>query len=277
MSIDRDAFTNYLQRRGLSSRTIDQYVFQVSAAYTKTDPLERLTARSLAPKTRHVVRAALTAYARFRRDDELRAELAEVRLPPAKRTNAKVPLSETAWQALHAEVETRYLDDTRSAIVGVMERRGLRLGDVLRLRRVEIDRALSSNVLTYEVKGSNRLEFGVLPTYRRYLEALQSAFPSQAPGQLVSQLVTDGKSEAAADRSIQRHLSLLADEAGIGHVHPHQLRRTYAVWFYRKCGRDLEALRQHMGWATVATAAAYIDHDRRNELDEMALGLDDEL
>ena len=274
MPPDLAGFEQHLRRFGSSGRTVEAYVAQVRLAHDAGDPLARLINDRLAPKSRHLVKSALSAYARYTRDDQLAADVRSVRLPPSRRIQVKVPLSEVAWRALHDEVEASYETEPAAAVVGVMERRGLRIGDVLHLRRAELDRALETGVLAYEAKGRRRLEFGVLPTYRRYLEALREAFPGRSGTTAVWEILTGG-ARAAASRKVEAQLDTLAEGAGIGHVNPHRLRRTYAVWFYGRCGRDLEALRQHMQWASISTAQAYVDHDRRDELDTLALGLDD--
>lgn len=271
------AFERHLRRFGVGEGTIVTYVRQVRLAHDTGDPLLRLTRDTLAPKSRHLVKAALSAYARFARDDQLAADLKAVRLPPSRRTAIKEPLSDAAWRALHQEVEAGYELDPVVATIGVMERRGLRVGDVLRLRRDELERALDSGVLAHEVKGRKRIEFGVLPTYQRYLEVLHEAFPrGTARDTRVWQTLTSGTSDRAAAWLVASRLDDLAEEAGVEDVYPHRLRRTYATWYYGRCGRDLEALRQHMQWASITTAQAYVDHDRRAELDKLALALDDQ-
>jgi integrase len=71
---------------------------------------------------------------------------------------------------------------------------------------------------------------------------------------------------------LYRLFGRLAEAAGIppSELTPHRLRRTYAVHFLDGVGGDLEKLRQHMGWASIATAAQYVDHSRREELDAVA-------
>lgn len=274
---DLAGFEKHLRRYGTTDLTIDAYVRQVRLAYDAGDPLLRLTGEGLAPKSRHLVKSALSSYARFARDEQLSLDLRSIRLPPSRRTQVKEPLSDAAWRALHREVELGHETDPAVAVVGVMERRGLRVGDVLRLRRAEVDRALETDVLAHEGKGRRRVEFGVLPTYRRFLETLAGAFDrGAAGGTRVWQTLTSGQRVKAAAWIVAARLDDLAEEAGIGHVHPHKLRRTYATWYYGRCGRDLEALRQHMQWASITTAQAYVDHDRRVELDALALALDDE-
>ena len=53
-------------------------------------------------------------------------------------------------------------------------------------------------------------------------------------------------------------------------MHPHRLRRTYSTHFLRRIQGDPQAiikLQRHMGWASMATAAQYVDNVGKAELD----------
>lgn len=57
--------------------------------------------------------------------------------------------------------------------------------------------------------------------------------------------------------TINRWCADVADAAGVGHVHPHQLRHTAAVAVYIASGRDLIAAQRLLGHADPRTTARY--------------------
>ena len=114
----------------------------------------------------------------------------------------------------------------------------------------------------------------MLRAFRPWLEALANrAARWSRVWDLVSPNASGDNRRNAAARAVERGLQTLARSAGVVRVHPHRLRRTYAVEFLRAMRGDPEALPklvQHMGWADMSTALEYIDHARGAELDEVA-------
>jgi site-specific recombinase XerC len=273
-----DEFSGWLVKYGRAAGTAQTYRADVRLAFAAGGPLRRLRNEDLAPKTRRRILAACRAWAEHRSDGELMVDLRKVRLPPAVRVSPKVPLEHPAWLRLRDEIDSAdYLRGPMRAVLGIMANRGLRLGDVLRLRRTEIEAALDSGVLGFEAKGRRRMEFRVLASFRRYLELLMQ-YPVVRWDRVEDLIVRRAINQReAARRSVQRALVRVALAAKLparsGHVHPHRLRRTYAVAYLRALRGDPEAiikLKQHMAWAKLDTALEYVDHQRHEELDEVA-------
>jgi integrase len=275
-----DDFDAWLRDYGRAESTARLYVHNVRAAYRAGGPLKRLNDPLLAPKTRRHILAALRAWARSRSDDQLLEKLGKLRLPPAERSTEKVPLPRAAWLALikHLDTASRPRPPIRAAL-GLMATRGFRRGDVLRMEREKIVAALDSGTLTYNAKGNRWLQFSVLPTYRRHLQTLASYDHWHHVRDLVSPRAADV--HKAAGKKLARALDGCGQQIGLaaGAIYPHRLRRTYATLYLEQLGAAPDAvvrLQQHMGWRSLATAMAYVDHARGVELDDVAVAMFEE-
>lgn len=276
MSADLDGFRAWLRGFGLTPGTVDGYVADVRRATEGgRTPLRRLRDEELAPKTRRRLLAALRRYAEFTANERLTKELRTIRLPPARRKTAQVPLTRAQLYELVDAIEgAKDLAPGVRATLGLLACRGLRVGDVLRLRRTELDDARAEGVLAFEAKGRRRLEFRVLKTYRRFIVLLvKQGGDWKRVDELVSPQAKPKGRRLAAARAIERALVRVGVRVGIFGLHPHRLRRTYAVEYLRELKGDPEAmvkLTQHMQWSTMATAMEYVDHARGAELDSVA-------
>lgn len=270
-------FREWLGEFGLAKGTIDIYVRDVELARTPAALLGRLRDDELAPKTRRRILASARRWAEYTENGKFKDQLKRLRLPPSRRKAVRVPLSKEQLFALIDELpKAEYLTPTMRGVIGLMACRGFRCGDVLRLKREELEEARDTGTLSYEAKGHRRLEFKLIKTYRRYLVQL-----AEIPGDWsrVCELVAPGghktfeKRMRSAAKAVERALSKLGIHAGITKLHPHRLRRTYAVEYLRSMHGDPEALiklTQHMRWASMATAMEYVDHARGAELDDVA-------
>lgn len=289
-AVHLDPYEAWLRRRGAGTGTIKQYRSHAARLLAGQDPLDRMTNRSLSPKYRRMCRAAALSYARFSktlggepaaRAEKMIEELGDVRMPAPVRKTAKTPLSESAWKELRAAIdESDKIREPVRAVLGLMATRGLRSGDVLRLKRAEVSAALKNGVLSYVAKGERRLEFGVLKSFRPYLELLAAEFDgtrASAVCDLIALRAAADNKMAAAGETVARGLvrvgeAVGAEDLGVepDELHPHKLRRTYATLYYEACGRDPMKLKNHMQWSSIETAMSYVDHDRRDELDLVA-------
>jgi site-specific recombinase XerD len=85
----------------------------------------------------------------------------------------------------------------------------------------------------------------------------------QSPGPLfapITQLGAVDLERRLCDQQVRMILRGRAAAAGIGHVTPHDLRRTYATAM-RRAGADLEILRDLLGHASLATTQRYLRRD----------------
>lgn len=273
-SLDPKGFAEWLKRRGRADNTVRAYVRDLrSCTQHPRGMLGKLRDR-LAPKTVRRTYAVLRSWAKFTGDQSLASELDDILLPAAKRVTARTPLGQEAWlKLMRALPLTHDVHPATRTIIEIMALRGIRVGDVLRMQRGQVERALTSGLLVIELKKRVRHEFSVRPIEPQLRHLL--SWPDWFQ---VMELVLPEDTEAvdpvaAAGMAIWRALQKVGDVAGIENLHPHRLRRTYATEFLAEVGGDLEKLRQHMGWADLATAAGYADHDRRVELDAVAAAM----
>ena len=188
-------------------------------------------------------------------------------MPPPTRKNEKIPLEHEDWQALVNLLET--VKETPAVLViGLMAVRGFRVGDVLRMRKTDVEKALKSKVLTFEAKGGRYLNFGVSKPVARWLRP----FVDYKGWTTIASLLapnsdTEDKAVKAAKMQVRRLLQTLGDEVGIEGIYPHRLRRTVATYFLEKVGGDIVKLKDWMQWQNINTVAGYVDHSRREELD----------
>jgi len=268
-----EEFHGHLLRSGLGKSTADTYVANVRRAFDEyEDPVEKLVDRRLSPNYLHTIRASLRAWADFSDDAGLTADLSKksIRLPPALRQKEKPPLTKQQWIDLREEIEDsdRLADPVRGEL-GMLVNRGFRCGDVLRLKKTEVQNALSSGVLDYEGKGRKRLTFTVAKHWRPYLAIFADYDDWERVEDLVAPYSHPDTRRASGGKAIARELEGCGNSIGISDLNPHLLRHTYATQYYRIC-KDPEKLRAHMQWASIETAMRYVREDNREELDSIA-------
>ncbi len=264
-----DEFSAWLERYGRSEGTVNQYVHHVKRALA-SDPIKRLTNKKLAPKTRRSIKAALLSWADFTKNEELREEIRRVKLPAAHRQKQRPILNDEQWKKMIEALPKARVTEPVRAILGILLTRGMRKGDVLRIRRSEILDALKSDILLYEAKGARRLEFPLTSSWRPFVEVLAEHQDYDRVWELVCRPGSQ-KVEQSAGRAVIRALRKVAKKCGIEprSVHPHLLRKMYATKYYRLC-KDPHKLMHHMQWTNIETAMRYVQVDDRATLDSIA-------
>lgn len=274
--VSLEKFGQWLVDMGRSPGTVRLYPLLVGACARHEDGITgRLVAGELEPKSLHVNRAALRAWAEFAEDPDLEKRLKRIKLPPARRAKPKRELERERWKELAAAIKTTKLRDPMRATLLIMARRGFRSGDVLRLRKTEISHAIKSGTLSFAAKGNRRIEYKATPI----MEALETLHAQRGDWNRVEDLLVSPRClstgfdrRRAAAAAVSRALVKVAEAISESGVHPHRLRRTYAVYFLHELRGDPQAmvkLQHHMGWDSLTTAAGYVDAVNRDELDEI--------
>jgi integrase len=266
-------FKAWLLERGRTESTADAYVTNLrSCAADRKGLTHRLVGGNLAPNTLRSNLAALRAWALYIEDPEFGKRLGDIRLPPARRVHTKQPLAMVALRRLIKHLQTcRMPSEAMRQVLLIMAIRGFRSGDVLRLRRTEILRALDTGKLVYEAKGRKRLEFAAEPL-RAHLEALV-----QIKGwDRVRDLIARSQDPKVASVKVWRAARRAASEVGITDMNPHRFRHTFATRYLEQLRGDPNAiikLQKFMGWESMNTAARYVDAVSQDELDAIGAGL----
>jgi site-specific recombinase XerC len=274
---DLSGFRAWLITRGRSTNTADAYVGGVKRALEAKTITARLLERGLAPKSKRVILASIRAYALYRGDAKLTAALKDIKLPTASRVTVKRPLEFADWQRLCAAIDgDDKLRPPVRAVLGLLANRGFRCGDVLRMKRAQIEKALATGDLVFRAKGGRWLRYTTGASVRPYLELLVGKDNGRwlQVADLVSRHSKPARRHKEAVATCNAALRRVAATVGLApaDVHSHRLRRTYSVHFLRSMAGDPEAMQKlqaQMQWASPATAFEYTDYVNRGQLDKL--------
>lgn len=275
-----ESFRQWMIRRGRDEGTAELYLSNLrSCADDPKGLTNRLVSKKLSPNARRTNKAALAAWAVFAKDAEFALEVKEIKLPPARRITPKVPHTPDEWKRLVTHLRTCPIrqrdrsvnDHAMRQVLLIIAIRGLRCGDVLRIRRGDVTRALESGVLGYTGKGAKRHEISATPIRGQLAEL------AKVPGwDRLGDLVSSGKTRRAPERKAARQLASIAKRIGIKGVYPHRFRHTFATSFLAELKGDPNALvklQKFMGWESIQTAARYVDHVSQEQLDTIGAGI----
>jgi len=169
------------------------------------------------------------------------------------------PLTGRELGRLLAAIEgDRWLDKRNTAIIALMARAGLRVGEVVALDVEDVElNARSGWVLIRRGKGLKERRVPLSLETRKALRAYLEVRPAWAsPALFVTKT-----GQRMATRDVQRMVTDAARRAGLARqVTPHTLRHTFATRFLRR-GGDLATLRSLLGHASIATTSRYLHPD----------------
>jgi len=268
-----DEFRSWLLERGRSVDTASLYISNLrSCVADKNGLTHRLVAGKLAPNSLRTNLASLRAWALYSDDTKLAKRLSDIRLPPARRVRIKLPLEVIEWKKVIKHIQTcKMTNEAMRHVLLLMAIRGFRSGDILRMKRTEMEAALSSGKLIYEGKGRKQLEFSAAPI-RPQLEALVEFEDWERVRDLIS---TSGNPKIAS-KKVWRAARRTAHKVGVFKMNPHRYRHTFATNYLKELKGDPQAilkLQKYMGWESMNTAARYVDSVSQDELDVIGAGL----
>ena len=150
-----------------------------------------------------------------------------------------------------------WISRRNQAMVALMARAGLRVGEVLALMPEDVEvNARSGWVLVRRGKGVKERRVPLSAEARQALRAYLEVRP-QRPGPLFFSRTY----QPLTGRDVQRMVGEAARRAGIGRrVTPHTLRHTFATRFLRS-GGDLATLQALLGHTSLSTTARYLHPD----------------
>jgi site-specific recombinase XerD len=192
---------------------------------------------------------------------------------------ARLPIHSTDFPALD-EPLPKFLDDPTAAkfmaalaidpnrrrrlMVELLARTGMRVGELAALEDDAVVRQGDLHQLRIPVgKLHNDRYVPLLPMLLDLIEDYRAMRGPSRSGHLVER--DDGKKFDR--RTIQRYVAAVAKRAGIGHVHPHQLRHTLATQSINR-GMSLEAIAALLGHKSMDMTLVYARISDRTVADE---------
>jgi site-specific recombinase XerD len=163
----------------------------------------------------------------------------------------------------------RWTDKRNVAMIAVMARAGLRVGEVVGLDTEDVTLRDRSGWVRVRGKGRKERRAPLSNEARKVLQAYLSMRPESGDGALF--LSRDEQSRMTS-RSVQHMVSRAARMAGLKlRVTPHTLRHTFSSR-YLEGGGTLAELRDILGHANIATTDRY-SHANARRMQEMVEGL----
>jgi integrase len=195
-------------------------------------------------------------------DPYLRAYVERIANAPVKkeRVYEARSIEDAKWGELCAAVER---DPSLAArVIEVITYTGLRIGDMLRLRRVDLERAVRFGIaIPLEVKGGKVRQIpprGAVHAWTRLLAAWPPEFATLAEAVCPSGNPSP-RAGGCAYRVVRDKLIEIGARVLPGsRVHLHRLRRTLAVQALRETGGDIFKVSELLG-NTPQTAMKYVD------------------
>jgi len=179
---------------------------------------------------------------------------------PQKYKLARVSFRDEDWQTLF---DTLTADaDPKARVLQLQMLTGSRVGDVLRIERVQLQEALELGVLAMRRKGGRVTNVSLDGAHAQW-QALLDAWPTHAES--VAQWVSPGSQLGAASgggayQAVNRYLKALGARLGVrGRVHLHRIRRTVAVHALVESGGNLQPVQQLLGHSTDDSTKHYVD------------------
>lgn len=172
------------------------------------------------------------------------------------------PLTAEEVRALLAACAGDTLTGIRNhALLVVLWRAGLRIGEALRLKPSDVDFG-AGTIRVLHTKTREARTVGIdgqaLDVLRAWLGARQAAGLGD-DGLLFCRLKGEPGAKLSA-RYVGQQMVRLAEAAGVAHrVHPHGLRHTMAVESVRE-GVPVPKISRQLGHRSVSTTQTYIDH-----------------
>jgi site-specific recombinase XerD len=167
------------------------------------------------------------------------------RMKPPRVPEEKVPvITDDNLSRLLTACDGKHFDDKRDlAMLGLLIATGMRAGELVGMKLTDLDR--DAGVAFVVGKGSRprACPFGAKAAQAidRYLR-VRRAHPHAS-----SEWLWIGKKGRVTDSGLRQMLERRAEQAGIGHVHPHQLRHTYAHAYLADGGNEGD-LMMLAGW-----------------------------
>lgn len=180
-----------------------------------------------------------------------------------KRKSAPRSIDATTWARLVQHIEADASDEAR--VLEVMAATGLRIGDVLRVNRIELTHGLRTGMMEVTYKGDEKNNYSVEGARRAWLR-LQALWEKNAPNaKNVAEWISPGGGGSwmpgdAAYSRVRNHMRASCVLLDITErVWLHRFRRTVAVAALDETGGDIVAVQKLLGQRSIASTQKYTD------------------
>lgn len=262
---DRDDLTDFMQHcrveRGLSPHTLRAYERTLSQVRSHLDErghdfrdANRMDLRSwlfqagkgraAATRARHVA-AVRTFYRWMLREERVEASIAEDLQRPKVGQHLPHFLSQNQTETL---LDGLPLSARDRALLELLYGGGLRIGEVEQLDWEDLDLE-EGRVHVRRGKGGKPR---IVPVGPPAVEALQALSPEEPDGPVF----LNARSRRLSQRSMRRIVKERGLEAGLGGLHPHALRHTFATHLLDN-GADLRGIQEMLGHENLSTTQRY--------------------
>lgn len=209
-------------------------------------------------------------------EEELDASpMAKVAQPQATTKPVRVLRDDDLERLLKSVSGKDFLDRRDLAILRIMAATGLRVSEVAHLHVADVDLA-NRMIVVRKGKGDKarvvRIDPGTATAVDRYLRARARHRWARNPGLWL------GHQGTLTTQGVQQMVEVRSDRAGVGHVHPHMLRHTWAHRYLANGGSEgdlarlggwdsMEVLRRY--GSSVATERALAAYDTVNVMRDL--------
>ncbi|RMH00926.1 MAG: hypothetical protein D6706_02850 [Chloroflexi bacterium] len=213
-----------------------------------------LTVRQLGASSVNLRLAALRSLARHFRLS-LRVQGVQRVLPPVEPLTGR-----ELGRLISAVAGQRWLDKRNVAIISLLARAGLRVGEVVTVRIDDL--TLSERKGQVVVRHGKGLKERIVPLNRQVRQDVR-AYLEVRPSVVETTLFISRTGQPLANRDVQRLVADAARRAGLSRqVTPHTLRHTFATRALRQGKIDLATLSHLLGHSNLTTTARYLHPDQ---------------
>ncbi len=181
--------------------------------------------------------------------------LAKALKAPRRIDHQEDPLAPEEIRALIAACQDGSAEGRRDlALILVFLDTGLRIGEMVRLRREDVNFNDENGTAWIRVYAPKTRTYRFVFLGKNATEVLRVYISGRKDPQ---EALWVGKSKALTAQGIYKAIRRRAEKAGVGRVHPHLFRKSFATHWLDN-GGDVERLRVLAGWRSLEMLSAYV-------------------
>ncbi len=234
--------------------------------------LGRLKSRNLGKQSIGQAKASVVWLAQLMADMEraehsIAAGLSRVKSPRAEtgqRTGSWLTIEEVRYllRGARASAKTPPAAARNAAILALLAMCGLRRDEITRLKWNDLQKQGPHRVLAVHGKGAKRRQIKLAPVVAETIETWRGYHPDSDNGGafVFTRILKSGAvtMQSITDKAVRLIVQSAANTAGMPHIAPHDLRRSFARGAY-EAGASFELIRQSLGHSNLATTERYVN------------------